>query len=261
MNLSFGFSPCPNDTFMFGALALKKIDTKGYSFNLIMEDIENLNRKALHNELDILKVSFGTYAKIKNRYKLLPSGSALGYGNGPLLISTENIDPASKEDITVAIPGENTTANMLLNFAYPKIKNKIPYLFSDIEQAVIKKEVNMGVIIHENRFTYQQKGLKKIADLGALWEEKQHLPIPLGGIVIKNDIPSLAIETIGALIKKSILYAYKHRNEIWPFIKKHAQEMDNDVINKHIELYVNDFSVDLGDKGKKAVSALIKKVQ
>lgn len=259
MELSLGFSPCPNDTFIFDALVNKKIDTKGINFTLHIEDVEMLNKWALQGKLSITKLSYAVYFNIYKEYVLLNSGSALGKGVGPLLITKHAIPLTDIEHATIAIPGENTTAHMLFSIAFPNAKNKIFLRYDEIEGFVSNasyKEKKLGVIIHENRFTYQQKGLIKIIDLGEYWENKMKLPIPLGGIAIKRSIPLHIQQTVDALIKESIQYAFKAYPILSPFVRQHAQAMEESVMRQHIDLYVNDYSVDLGEEGRKAVKLM-----
>ncbi len=250
---SLGFSPCPNDTFIFDALVHHKIDTKGYHFEYLLEDVEALNQKALSHSLDITKLSFGTYLHLSHSYRLLNAGSALGKGVGPLLVSKTEIPFNKIEKHTIAIPGFNTTANLLLSMAAPKAQNKQCFLFSEIENVVLNNQVDIGLIIHENRFTYQDKGLKKIIDLGDWWEQQFNAAIPLGGIVIKKEYPIEIKQDIEQLIKESIDYAWQHYPSLSPFVEQHAQEMSQEVMRKHIELYVNEFSSSLGNIGKHSI--------
>lgn len=257
--ISLGFSTCPNDTFIFDAMVHHKIDTEGLDFDVFMADVEELNKKAVEQELDVTKISYHAYSKIADRYCLLDSGSALGENNGPILISKHKIYPDEVNDIKIAIPGLNTTANMLLSIAYPNAKNKKEYLFSDIEDVVLSEETDAGLIIHENRFTYEKKGLQKIVDLGEYWEEETQLPIPLGGIAVKRDINLETQLKINRILRKSVEFAFENPKSAYPYIKKYAQEMDEDVMYKHIDLYVNHFTVDLGKDGREAVKVLYKK--
>ena len=251
--LTLGFSPCPNDTFMFDGLVNRKIDTRGLSFEVKLSDIEKLNQQAINGELDITKISFGVYSRIKDTYELLTAGSALGIGVGPLLISKKEFSNPQKEIKTVAIPGKNTTAYILFKMFYPELDNVREIIFSDIERAVLEGEVDAGVIIHENRFTYQSKGLKKISDLGELWENKTGQPIPLGGIAIKRNLDETIKTKVNDLIRKSVEFAFANPKESSEYVKKHAQEMSEEVRKKHIQLYVNNFSIDIGEIGKKAI--------
>lgn len=255
MKLTLGFSPCPNDTFIFDALIHHKIDTEGLDFDVVFDDVETLNQKAFKAELDITKLSYHAYGFAIKDYVLLAAGSALGFGVGPLLICKNKID-LSNENLKVGIPGKYTTANFLLSLAYPNLKNKIELVFSDIEQKLLDEEIDLGLIIHENRFTYQDKGLLKVKDLGEYWEEKTNCAIPLGGIVIKRSLPHAIKQTVNRLIRKSVEFAFENPKSALPFIKSHAQEMDEKVIYQHIELYVNKYSVDLRAEGKKAIKIL-----
>jgi 1,4-dihydroxy-6-naphthoate synthase len=256
MKLTLGFSTCPNDTFIFDAAVHNKIDTEGIEFDLILADVEELNKKAFEGEIDITKLSYHAYAYASQNYVLLNSGSALGNNNGPLLISKKHIYPDEINDLRIAIPGKYTTANLLLGIAFPQAKNKTPYLFSDIETALLDNEIDAGLIIHENRFTYEAKGLKKIIDLGEYWENLTKMPIPLGGIVINRKHNKKLQLKISNIIKRSIEYAYKNPTSSLNYIKQYAQEMDAVVMKKHIDLYVNNFSLDLGEQGKLAIKTL-----
>ena len=252
MKLSLGFSPCPNDTFIFDALVNKFIDTKGFEFDVFMEDVQTLNQWAMAGRLDITKLSFPALFR-SGHYQLLRSGAALGKGVGPLLVGRKMVALPDVNHCRIAIPGEQTTANFLLNFAFPHITQKIPMLFSEIEEAVLNGSADLGVIIHENRFTYQQKGLHKICDLGEVWEERQNSPIPLGCIAMKNTYPENIRLAIQELIRDSLEYSNKNYPAISSYVKNHSQEMDENVMRKHIELYVNNYSLDLGKDGLKAV--------
>ncbi len=255
MRFSLAFSPCPNDTFIFDALVNKKIDTEGIDFDVYLEDVQTLNEWALADKMDISKISYGVLPIIMSDYELLNSGGALGKGVGPLLITKKDIEWTIEKK--VAIPGKNTTAHLLFVLAFPKAKNKIFKVFNEIEDAVLSGEVDAGVIIHENRFTYEQKGLIKQLDLGAYWEEKLKAPIPLGGIVIKKNINQDIRTKIEVLIRKSIEYAFEHYPFISDYVKLHSQEMNEEVMRKHINLYVNEYSLNLGNDGMEAVNKLI----
>lgn len=262
MKLTIGYSPCPNDCFIFDALIHGKVDTEGLQFEVLLEDVETLNKKALKGELDITKLSYHAFAYVLENYILLRSGSALGFNCGPLLIqdarrTMKDLNSNSK----IAIPGKLTTANLLLSIAYPNLTNKVEYLFSDIENAVLSGEVDAGLIIHENRFTYQDRGLKKIMDLGEFWDSLIHAPIPLGGIVIKRNLSNDLQQKVNRLIKKSVGYAFENPESSMAYVKEHAQEMSVEVMKKHIALYVNDFSIDLGETGINAVQLLFNKAK
>ncbi len=256
MQLSLGFSPCPNDTFIFDALIHGRIK-HNYSFNLCLEDVERLNQQAFQGDLDITKLSFHAWAHLADTYQMMSSGSALGFGVGPLLISKSPISPDELKKNPVAIPGKWTTANFLLDYNYPEIKDKKEMLFSDIESSVLSGECIAGVIIHENRFTYQERGFHLIADLGAVWEQKTKMAIPLGGIAIKRSMKPEIKNEIQQLIKASIEYAYQNPRLSLPFISENAQEMEPAVMRKHIDLYVNEYSLDLKKVGKQAVEHML----
>ncbi len=258
MKLTLGFSPCPNDTFIFDALVNKKIDTEGLEFATVLEDVETLNRWSFEKKLDITKLSYPAFFQNLDKYVLLNSGAALGKGVGPLLISKEKSEKLKIETNSIALPGENTTANLLFSFAYPAARNKKYMIFSAIEESVLNEQTELGVIIHENRFTYQQKGLHKVTDLGEYWEEKMKAPIPLGGIAIKRSIDKEISLKIDRLIRKSIEFAFSNYPLITDYVKQHSQEMSEDVMRQHIELYVNNFSIDLGNDGKQAIETLYK---
>lgn len=257
MNLTLGFSPCPNDTFIFDALVNNKIDTGGLTFDVVLEDVETLNEWALAGKLDITKLSYGVLPLVHERYVVLNSGSALGKGVGPLLISNKEQEIMNVKENTIAIPGEHTTAHLLFSLAYPDAKNKIFLRYDEIENFVLEGK-GLGVIIHENRFTYADKGLHKITDLGDYWEKETGNSIPLGGIVIRRSVDANIARQVDSLIKKSIEYAYhNHYDELADYVKDHSQEMIEAVMRKHINLYVNNHSLDLGATGKNAVIKLL----
>jgi 1,4-dihydroxy-6-naphthoate synthase len=252
--INLGFSPCPNDTFIFDALVNHKINTKGFEFNVFLKDVQTLNEWALQGKLDLTKISYGVWPMVKKNYHLFNSGGALGKGVGPLLIYKEkpNVDT-----MTVAVPGINTTAHLLFSLAFPNVTNKKFLVFNEIEDAVLSGQVEAGVIIHENRFTFEQKGLSKWMDLGTYFEEAFKAPIPLGGIIGRNDLPIEDLMQLDSLIKESVEYAFKNSYLILPeYVKYHSQEMSENVMRQHIDLYVNDFSIDMGDTGKKAIAQL-----
>ncbi len=257
MKLTLAFSPCPNDTFIFDALVHHRIDTLGYEFEVVLADVEQLNQMAFRHEMDITKLSFHALAHVTQNYQLLNSGSALGKGCGPLLVTTEQNLKKSVNDLKTAIPGKFTTANFLLGLAYPDLIHKEERIFCDIEDAVMASEFDAGLIIHENRFTYEAKGLKLIKDLGAFWEEFSGAAIPLGAIAIKRSIDEKVKKDIDGLIKKSVQFAFEHPELSMPYTRQHAQNMDENVMKQHIHLYVNNYSVDLGEEGKRAVRLLL----
>ena len=257
MKLTLGFSPCPNDTFIFDAMVHHKIDTEGLDFEVIFRDVEQLNKWAFQGKLDITKLSFNAFTHCVNDYVLLDSGSALGNNCGPLLIKKPNTILTTNSKIS--IPGKYTTANMLLGIAFPLHQNKVETLFSEIENEVLAGKVDAGLIIHENRFTYQEKGLEKIKDLGEFWEKETGLPIPLGGIVVKRELPFEVQQKVERVLRKSVEYAFANPNSSADYVKYHAQEMEKAVVDAHISLYVNDFSVSLGIEGREAVQLLFEK--
>jgi 1,4-dihydroxy-6-naphthoate synthase len=262
MHFTLGFSPCPNDTFIFDALVNQKIDTEGFSFDTQLEDVQTLNDWAKSDRLNISKISYGVLPLVQNNYRLLSSGGALGKGVGPLLISNKALsDLTAVDEMTVAIPGINTTAHLLFSMAFPNAKNKKFLVFHEIENAVLNGDVDAGVIIHENRFTYQDKGLIKLMDLGAYWEEKLDCPIPLGGIIMQNKFDRSIQLKIESLIKQSVEYAFQHYPQITDYVRCHAQEMSESVMRQHIDLYVNNYSIDLGEEGRKAVTTLLEVYQ
>jgi len=256
MHLTLGFSTCPNDTYIFDAMVHGRIDTEGIEFELIMADIEELNRHAFAAEIDISKISFHAYAYLSDSYLLINSGSTLGFQNGPVIISKYKVFPDEIKNLKIAIPGKHTTANLLLSIAYPEHKNRKEYLFSDIEDVVLSGEMDAGLIIPENQYTYLQKGLKEVVDLGEFWETKTGLAIPLRGIVVNRKFPAEIQRKIDRIMKRSIEFALENPKASYPFVKHHAQEMDDTVMESHLKLYVNDFTSDLGEEGRKAVKML-----
>lgn len=261
--LTLGFSPCPNDCFIFDAMIHRKIDTEGLAFDVTMTDVEALNKKAFEGTIDITKLSYHAFAYLTDKYVLLDSGSALGKGCGPILITKSQIPIPKSQflNLKIAIPGKYTTANLLFSLAYPDAKNKVEMIFSEIENAILSGKVDAGVIIHENRFTYEAKGLKKIVDLGEFWEQRTQCPIPLGGIVVKRTMDKAQQQTINRVLRKSIEYAFANPSDSRAFVKANTQEMSDDVIQKHIDLYVNNYSIDLGQEGKKAISLLFEDIK
>lgn len=278
MKLTLGFSPCPNDTFIFDALIHQKIDTEELDVEVHYEDVETLNQKAFRSELDITKLSYHAYAYAVENYVLLNAGSALGFGVGPLLICKRpelaerlsvvgdgwpvvgDQQPVSEgRQLRVGIPGKYTTANFLLGLAFPGLTAKKEMVFSGIEQALLEERIDLGLIIHENRFTYQDKGLHKVMDLGDYWERLTNAPIPLGGIVVKRQLPDETKRRIDRVLRRSVEYAFANPKSGIEFIRSHAQEMSEEVMYKHIELYVNRFSISLGEEGRAAIRTLFNK--
>ncbi len=261
MTLSLGFSPCPNDCFMFDAIVNKRIDLEGLDFSERLADVEALNTSAFAGEADVTKLSYHAYAYCIGNYVLLDAGSALGRNCGPLLISKRPItqDEAAGGSLSIVIPGQYTTANFLLGLAFPLAKNTTELVFSAIEPALLNDQFDAGLIIHENRFTYEAKGLKKIIDLGEFWEGETGAPIPLGGIVIKRSLPDEIKQRVNRVLRRSVEYAFAHRAASLDYVRAHAQEMSDEVMYKHIDLYVNEYSVDLGTEGRRAVELLFVK--
>ncbi|HTN38647.1 MAG TPA: 1,4-dihydroxy-6-naphthoate synthase [Arachidicoccus sp.] len=259
MKLKLGYSPCPNDTFIFDALVNKAFDAEGFEFEIHLEDVQTLNQWAIEGKLDISKVSYGALPLITEQYFVMSSGGAIGNGCGPLLISKNIVNEEEVNNSTIAIPGENTTAHLLFSLAYPNAKNKVFKVFNEIE-SFVQSGQGLGVIIHENRFTYADKGLNRVVDLGDYWEQKTGSPIPLGGIVGKRSLPLPVLKKIDSLIRHSIEYAYvnKYKDNLPDYIKEHAQEMSEEVMLQHINLYVNSFSFKLGKTGRDAVRNLMK---
>ncbi len=263
MNLTLGFSPCPNDCFMFDAIVHRRIDLEGLSFSVRLDDVEALNREAFAGTAAVTKLSYHALAHCADRYALLDAGSALGRGCGPLLISKR---PLAASDVAagalrIGIPGTYTTANLLLGLAFPEARHTTEMVFSAIEGALLNGDVDAGVIIHENRFTYARKGLRKILDLGEYWEEQTGAPIPLGGIVVNRSLPPDVQHAVNRVMRRSVEYAFAHRDASLPFVREHAQEMSEEVMYQHIDLYVNAYSVDLGDEGRRAVECLFEKAR
>ena len=258
MRLSLGFSPCPNDCFMFDAIVHGRIDLEGLEFDIVMDDVETLNRRAFSSGIDVTKLSYHAFAHCADRFALLDAGSALGRGCGPLLISRREIprQEVAAGGLRIAIPGVYTTANFLLHLAFPAALDRTPLVFSEIEAAVLDGRFDAGLIIHENRFTYEARGLRKILDLGEFWEESTGAPIPLGGIVIKRELSLDVQQAMNRIMRRSVEHAFAHPDASRDFVRAHAQEMSEDVMRRHIELYVNDYSIDLGHEGRRAVELL-----
>jgi 1,4-dihydroxy-6-naphthoate synthase len=258
MRLTLGFSPCPNDTFIFDAMVHGRIDTEGLEFDYFLTDVEELNRKALSADIDVTKISYNAYAYVAQNYLILDAGSALGHRNGPLLISKNRIGISELPGLKIAIPGKYTTANLLFSIAWPEVVNKTEYLFSDIEDALLKDEVDAGLIIHETRFTYFRRGLHKLADMGEYWETLTGFPIPLGAIVIKRSIPDEIALKVNRVVRRSLEYAYKDSFASYDFVSDNAREMDSTIMNNHIKLFVNEYTLNLGKKGREAIVELFR---
>lgn len=230
-----------------------KIDTEGLDFEVIMDDVEALNTRAFAGDVDVTKLSFHAFAHLTDRYNLLDAGSALGNNCGPLLIARQPMSAAEIEAARIAIPGKMTTANFLLSLAFPAARRKTETLFSRIEDAVLAGEAECGLIIHENRFTFEQRGLVKLLDLGEFWETTTGLPIPLGGIVVRRDLPTETKQKVNRVLRRSVEFAFAQPEAVMPFVRAHAQAMDEAVMRAHIDLYVTRFTVDLGAAGRAAI--------
>ncbi len=255
--ISLGYSPCPNDTLIFDAIVNHKIDLEGLEFEVVLGDVEALNQMAFAQQLEVTKLSYHAWGHLLPYYALLRSGSALGRNCGPLVIAKTALADNSLASHSIALPGKFTTAHFLFSMAYPEALNKSFVLFSDIEQLVQSGQHDAGVIIHENRFTYAEKGLHKITDLGQVWESNTGFPIPLGGIFVKRRFDAELKSKINRVLRRSIEYAFAHPEETLPYVRCHAQEMSEAVMMSHIKLYVNDFSIDLGQEGLQAVDFLL----
>ena len=253
--IRLAISPCPNDTFMFDAIINKRIDLEGFTFHVEYHDIEQLNQRALSSVADVTKCSTAILKAIDNSYRLLDSGSALGRGNGPLLVRRKGDNTPIRH---IAVPGLYTTANALVGRLFPTIAERTPMLFSEIAEAVEFSRFDAGVLIHEGRFVYERRNLELVADLGLEWERQLQLPLPLGSIVCLRELGEDVAQRLERLIRRSIEYAFANPMASRDFIKSHAQELDDDVIDKHIALFVNDFSLSLGDEGRRAVEELLR---
>lgn len=256
--LTLGFSPCPNDTFIFDALLRGAVDTEGLTFEAVLEDVETLNAMAFAGKLAITKLSYHAFAHLTETYALLDAGSALGNACGPLLIARKPLQPVELNTARIAIPGKMTTANFLLGLAWPDAQNKQAFVFSDIEDAVLRGDADAGLIIHENRFTYEKKGLVKIMDLGEHWENTTGLPIPLGGIAVHRDLSPELQAKINRVLRRSVEFAFEHPEEVMPYVRCHAQAMDDTVMQAHIDLYVTRYTVSLGEQGRHAVKEMFR---
>jgi len=257
--ITLGFSPCPNDTFIFDALVNKRIDTGNYFFEPCLADVEQLNNMAFDEELDVTKISIGAYARVSQNYIILDAGSALGKGVGPILVSKNSFSENEYPGLKIAIPGKYTTANLLLSTFFPEMKDKHEVIFSEIENQVLSGAADAGLLIHEGRFTYQKKGLHKLFDLGEIWETKMKSPLPLGCIAASRKLSTEERSEIDKLIYSSIKYAFQFPEASENYIRQHAQEMELEVVARHIALYVNEFSLTLGSEGSNAITFLLNK--
>ncbi len=253
MKLHLSISPCPNDTFMFDGIVNGRIDSEGLEFEVAFHDIEVLNAGVLQMQPDVSKISCAVLPAISEHYRLLDSGAALGRGNGPLLVRRKGESGALKH---IAVPGVHTTANALVGKLFPEIEERTPMLFSEIAVAVERGDFDGGVLIHEGRFVYERRNLELVADLGLEWEARTQLPLPLGGIVVKRDLPEDVQQKVERVLRRSIEYAFANPMTSREFVKQHAQELEDDVIDKHIALFVNDFSLSLGEEGHAAMTTL-----
>lgn len=278
-SLSLGYSPCPNDTFIFYAMMHGKVNTDNLSFTEVLLDVETLNQKAANTELDITKVSYHAFGRLRDSYRLLRSGGAMGRGCGPLVIAKDYYKMEELKNKKIAIPGKLTTASLLLQLYYSgnssnaclpdrqgsavssQLSNLTPMPFDRIVQSVANDEVDAGLIIHESRFTYKSYELKQIIDLGEWWEKETGLPIPLGGIIANQSLGEDVLIKVNKVLKRSVEYAFQNRSEPMSYIKRHSQELSDDVINRHINLYVNDFSTDIGNEGEKAITELLSRAE
>ncbi len=251
--ITLSISPCPNDTFMFDAMLNGGITTDRIRFETSYFDIEELNARAIEGTPQVTKISAAIMPLIADRYRLLDAGAALGRGNGPLLVRPKG---AAHPIRRIAVPGLHTTANLLIERLLPEITERVPMLFSEIAGAVQRGEFDGGVLIHEGRFVYQRRDLELVADLGELWEQRMGLPLPLGLIVVRRDLDESVARRIGQLLHDSIAAAFDNPTASRNFVKSHAQELDDDVITKHIALFVNDYSLSLGDEGRRAIQLL-----
>ncbi len=252
-----GYSPCPNDTFLFYALVHGRVDTEGYRFEPHLADVETLNQWASERRLAMTKASYGALAALCRDYWCLRSGGALGRGCGPLLVARETATVARALAGPVAVPGLHTTANLLLELRAGRPVQTVPMVFHEIMPAVARGVVDAGVIIHEGRFTYPEHGLVQVADLGRWWEEETGLPIPLGGIFLRRDLPGVDPVAVDRVLRRSVAYALENPGEPLAYVREHAQELEPAVVRQHIELYVNEFSLALGEEGCRAVETLL----
>jgi len=254
--LTFGYSPCPNDTFMFNAIAKGNLDLAGYSIEPELHDVETLNALAMDAVLDISKLSFFAWMAVKEKYTLLNSGAAMGFGCGPVLIAKKQLAPEQVQGSRVVLPGKWTTAHLLFRVWAPQADQRIFVPYDRIFDTLAAGQADCGVIIHESRFTFERAGFAAIVDLGAWWEEKTGLPIPLGGIAARKELGEPLIDQIDGLIQTSIQRAMDRPAEVLPYMREHAQEMDADVLQAHVRTFVNPFSLDMGVEGRQALEAL-----
>jgi 1,4-dihydroxy-6-naphthoate synthase len=261
MKLTLSFTPCPNDCFMFDAIVNQRIDLEGLDFSVRLADIEALNQTAFEASTDVTKLSYHAVAYCLDVYELLDAGSVLGPNCGPLVISKRAIstDEVATGKVTIAIPGKYTTANFLLNLAFPNAQKKTALVFSEIQPALLREQFDAGVIIHEGRFSYQPKGLQKIIDLGQWWQAETGLPLPLGGVAVRRSLPSDVKERVNRIVRRSVQYALAHPDVSSDFVRAHASDMNEEIIRQHIDVYVNQYSIELGENGERAVKMLFER--
>jgi len=259
MHLKLAFSSCPNDTFMFHALVHGLVDTEGLSFDVDIYDVEELNERAQRGVYDMTKLSYHGWFTVRDRYEMLSSGSALGYDCGPLLVCRAGDERVmERPSLRIAVPGRYTTGALLYSLAYPGVGTQVPMLFSDIEGAVAGGAVDLGVLIHEGRFTYRDKGLALVCDLGAWWQRTSGCPIPLGGIAVRRSLGAEIAATADRVLHRSISYAFAHPEASRAYVASYARELSAAIQQQHIEMFVNRFSLDLGEEGRRAVDTLYK---
>lgn len=262
MNIRLAYSPCPNDTFMFYALAHQKVNMRGLSFDIELMDVEQLNERAVNHPFDVSKMSFHAYALINDFWEMCDAGAALGRGNGPLLVCNKNaLLDLNFGCVHVMLPGRHTTAALLMRYAFPHIKQYSYCIFNEVEQKILNREAQAGVLIHETRFLYADHGLELLADLGEMWEKSTGLPIPLGGIAMQKSLPEEVRARFSEVMKDSVSYALAHPDETMAYVREHAQEMDMTVMRKHIAMFVNEYSVSMGLEGRRAVEKLCEVVK
>ena len=256
MKLTIAYSPCPNDTFMFHGVATGLVRMDGCDFDVHLHDVETLNRMAMEGVYDVTKLSFHAWLGVADRYEMLGAGAALGYGCGPVVVARRDIAPDELPRCRVAVPGEMTTAHLLLRLWAPDVADKVFVRYDQVMGMVAAGQADAGVIIHEGRFTYERQGLRMLADLGQWWQDKTHLPIPLGCIAARKELGAETIAGVERLLRRGIGESFDHPDAAAEYVRKYAQEMDPDVLAKHIRTFVNDYSLDIGDEGRRAVEKL-----
>ncbi len=254
--LTIAYSPCPNDTFMFHDLALGRLRLPGHDLQVHLHDVETLNRLALDATYDVTKVSMATWLKVRQEYELLSAGAAVAWGAGPVLVAKRDLSRADLPRCRVAVPGELTTAHVLLRLWAPEMTNRVFVPYDQVLPLVVSGQADCGVLIHEGRFVYQQHGLRLLVDLGQWWEQETHLPIPLGGIVARRRLGEPTVRQFEALLRQAIENSLAHPEATRAYVRRHAQELDAETLDKHVKLFVNEFSLDLGDTGRAAVARL-----